>query len=169
MRAALLALLLTTTVGCASKGDAKPAAGSSSTEPSPATGERPRTASEQVQDKLTEAESALGEAKTKALIKLEAAEAELAKTQKGTATELQSAFDASDRRFIALKDQVANATKEGVRTASAEVAKREAVVMASIAKLRDATVQTWDATKTEVEADLSALDRSIEALEASLK
>ena len=170
MRAALVALIFTTSsFGCAST----PEPGEKTAPPSTASseGERPRTANEQVQDKLTEAESARGEAKTKALIEKEAADLELAKTRKVVHDKLQSDFDASARRFNGLKEKTGRTTgaqKQKATQAIADITKQEAAVMASIAKLRDATGPEWEVAKTEVDTRMVAFDKSIGALETRL-
>lgn len=170
MRAALLALLFTTTFGCASKAeqtDKAPSNASTTT-----TDERPRTANEQAQDKLTEAESARGEAKVIAENEKQAADAELAKTHKVTHDKLQSEFDASDRRFNALKEKAGKATgaqKQKATTTVAAIVKQEAAVMAGIAKLRDEANPNWDAAKAEVDTSMAALDKSIGELEIILQ
>ena len=102
----------------------------------------------------------------------EAADSDAAKTHKIAHDKLQSAFDASDRKFNALQEDAAKATgakKKKADAAAAEVTKREAAAMASIAKLRDATGAAWETTKTQVEADTVALDKAIVALEATLQ
>jgi hypothetical protein len=169
MRAALFALIFTTTsFGCASRSDpAEPAPASTAS----ANAERPRTENEQMQDKLTEAENARGEAKTKALIEKEAADLELAKTRKIIHDKVQSDFDASARRFNGLKEKSARATgaqKQKATQVIADITKQEAAVMASIAKLRDATGPEWDGVKTEVDANMVAYDKSIGVLETRL-
>ncbi len=169
MRAALFALIFTTTsFGCASRSEpgetAPPSTASAGTE-------RPRTENEQMQDKLTEAESARGEAKTKALIEKEAADLELANTRKVIHDKVQSDFDASARRFNGLKEKAGKATaakKQKTTQTIADIAKQEAAVMASIAKLRDATGPDWEGAKTEVDAGMVAYDKSIGALETRL-
>jgi hypothetical protein len=169
MRAALLALIFTTTFGCASKAEQtdKPPSTAPTTKDEP-----PRTADQQMQDKLTEAESARGEAKVIAQNEKESADAELAKTHKGIHDKLQSAFDAADRRFNAVKEKVGKATgaqKQKATTTMAAIVKHEASVMANIAKLRDLADPNWDAAKTEVETSMAALDKSIGELEITLQ
>jgi hypothetical protein len=126
MRTLLLALVLPL-IGCDTK---------------PAPKAEPAAASREAQDKATEAEQARGEAKTEAANVKEAADSEAAKGHAIAHAKVQSDFDAADRRFNALKEQAANATgakKQSADAAAAEVTKREAVAMASIAKLRVAT------------------------------
>lgn len=169
MRAALFALIFTTTsFGCASKSERGETAPPSN---APAEGERPRTANEQMQDKLTETENARGEAKTKAQIEKEAEDLELAKNRKVVHDKVQSDFDASARRFNGLKEKAGKATaaqKQKATLAIADITKQEAAVMASIAKLRDATGPAWEGAKTEVDAAMVAYDKSIGALETGL-
>jgi hypothetical protein len=169
MRSVLLALILTTTTfGCGSKAD-KAAPGAVPSAAAPESGESegaPRTEKQQAEDKATEALSARGEDKTEALIAKEAADAELAKAHQVTQDKLQADFDAVDRRFNALKGKT---TKAAAKKASADVAAKETIAMANIAKLRDATGASWDATKAEVEANIAALAKAVDAFEASLK
>ncbi|MBA2538036.1 MAG: hypothetical protein H0V17_00250 [Deltaproteobacteria bacterium] len=174
-RAALVALILTTTTfGCASKADQVETTPSSAGSPAKGDTEapRPRTENEQMQDKLTEAESARGEAKVLAQNEKEKADAELVKTHKVTQDKLQSDFDAADRRFNSLKEKAGKATgakKQKATTAIADITKQQAAVMASIAKLRDATLPSWDAAKLEVDTNLATFDKSITALETTLQ
>ena len=157
MRALLFALVLPI-LGC----DTKPVAKG---EPAPST----RVADD---DKATEAEQARGAAKTEAANVKEAADSDAAKAHKATHAQLQSDFDASDRKFNALREQAAKATgakKTSADAAVAEVTTREAVAMANIAKLRDATGAQWDAMKTQVDADAVALDKAIAALASALQ
>ena len=137
----------------------------------PAPRAEPVAASREAQDKATEAEQARGEAKTEAANVKEAADSDAAKTHAVAHAKIQSDFDAADRKFNALKEQVAKAPvakKQSADAAAAEVTKREAVAMASIAKLRDATGDQWDTVKTQVDADTAALDKAITALETAL-
>jgi hypothetical protein len=169
MRAQLTALIFVlTTIACGSKKDSTTGEAAKTTT---STGGSGATASREAQDKATEAEQARGNAKTEADNAKEAADAEAAKTHKLASDHLQSDFDASDRRFNALEEKAAKATgakKQKANAAVAEVTKREATVMASIAKLRDATGAQWDTTNTQVQADAAALDKSIDALEVTL-
>jgi hypothetical protein len=164
MRTLLLALtLLVPTYGCGSKTEPKADQAAAGT-PSPSNRE--------ADDKATEVEGARGEAKTVADNAKEAADKDAAKAHAIVHDELQARFDAADRRFNALKEKAAKATGAKKATADAqvsEVTKREATVMASIAKLRDTTGAQWDPTKTQVETDSAALDKSIDALEKSLR
>jgi hypothetical protein len=163
MRAQLLALTFAVTTmatfGCDSKKESK-------------ADEAAPSASREAQDKATEAEAARGQAKTEAASAQEAADADAAKAHKVVADQLQGDFDASDRRFHALEEKAAKATgakKKNADARSAEVTKREATAMASIAKLRDATGAGWDTMKTQVSADTAALNKAIDALEATLQ
>lgn len=166
MRALLLALLFT---ACSSSKPetfvGKP--DEAATKPS---GETPYVHKEQ--NEATEALQAQNEAKVLAANAQEATDADAAKSHKAVHDQLQRAFDLSDRRFNPLKEKVANATgakRRSADRATAEVTKRETAVMASIAKLRDATGAEWDATKIQVEADTVALNTAIDALETTLQ
>ena len=160
MRALLFALTISA-VGCGSKTEQK------------ASGDVSATSDHAAQDnKATEAEQARGAAKLEAANAKEAADSDAAKAHKIAHDKLQSDFDASDRKFNALKEKAANVTgakKKTADTAVAEVTKREATVMASIAKLRDATGATWDSMKTQVEADTALLGKAIDALETTVQ
>lgn len=163
MRARLFALTIaitaTTAIGCGSKKESN-------------ADKAADTTSREAQDKATEAEQARGQAKTEAANAQESADAAVAKAHKVTADQLQGDFDASDRRFNALKENAAKATgakKKSADAAVVEVTKREATQMANISKLRDASGAAWDTTKAQVSADAVALDKSIDALEATLR
>ncbi len=177
MRALLIALLLPiTTIACDTKPEVKPEVKAEVAKTGEAkTGEvktsEPAATIEE-QNKATDVEQAKGAAKTEVAIVKEAADKAVVPAHKIAHDKLQSDFDDADRKFIALKEQVATATgakKKNADAAVAEVTKREATVMAGIAKLRDATGAQWDATKTQVDADALALDKAIVALETSLK
>lgn len=168
MRALLLVLLLTVSTGCGSKTEGNTER--KADEAARTTGEP--AASREDQDKATEALQARGEAKVLADNAKEAADSDVAKANKLAHDRLQRDFDVSDRRFNPLKEKVAKATgakKTTADAAAAEVTKRETTVMASIAKLREATGAEWNTTRTQVEADLAALDTAIDALETALQ
>ncbi len=85
---------------------------------------------------------------------------------------LQKAIDASDRKASSLKEKLAKATgtvRKNADAAAAEVDKRRAAVNASLANLGSATGTAWATARTQVEADTAALDKSIDALETTLK
>lgn len=182
MRALLFALLFTVTTGCGSKTDASKveptterkadeAAKPSSGGPGKSGNGEP-VVSKAVQDKATEDLQARGEAKVLAENAKEAADAEVEKTHKVVLDKLQQDFDVSDRRINPLKEKIAKATgakRVNADTAATEVKKREKTVMASIAKLRDATGAEWGTTKTQVETGTAALNVAIDALEAALQ
>ncbi len=194
MRALLLALILTVpTIGCGSKTEEKPneavKTGSESTamnvrEGSSAAGagssDAPTNAAplpgyeggHAAQDKATEVEQARAVANVEAATAKEAVDADAAVAHKIVHDKLQSEFDASDRTFIALKVKAADATgatKKKADAAIADITKREATVMAGIAKLRDATGAQWDKTKTQLDANIAAFNKAIAALEITLR
>lgn len=122
-------------------------------------------------DKATEVEQAKGVAVVEAATAKEATDAETAKAHQLAHDKLQSDFDASIRKFNTLKEKAAQTTgakKQATATAEAEVTKREAATMASIARLRDATGAQWNAARTQVEDAQAALDSSITAYQTSL-
>ena len=165
MRTYLLALFLTTTMGCSTdKG--------TDTKTAPASAKPPMTAHEEADNKATEDEQARRAALAdKADVKA-ADDAELAKTRKVTHDQLQARFDAADRRFNELQATAGKVTGTKKRNAAAvvgEIKTREATVMASIAKLRGATGAAWDATKQQVDIDAAALDQAIDTLATTLQ
>ncbi len=172
MRALLLALLITITTGCSSKTEqsteqftGKP----SEARPSGGVGPAVSVAD---QNKATEELQARNENKVLEANAKEAADSDAAKTHKVVNDKLQASFDVADRRFNSFKAKVVKVTepkKASVDAAVADVTKREATVMASIAKLRDASGAAWDAAKTQVEADTVALNTAIDALETALR
>ena len=83
-------------------------------------------------------------------------------------TKLQSSFDASDRRLSPLAEKAGKLTGTNKQDANAAVAlanTNKATVIASIAKMRDATLTQWDAAKAQVVSDSDAFGKSIDALE----
>lgn len=167
MRALLFALLLTvSTFACHSK--TEPNANQTST----TGGDTGSAATRAAEDKATEAEQARGTAKTEAATTQEAADSDAAKAHKTADDQLQRDFDASDRAFNALKEKAAKVTgakKQSVDADVAEITKREADVMAGIAKLRDTSGAPWDATKAQVDADAAALTKAVDALDTTLR
>lgn len=196
MRALLLALLFPiTTLGCGRKTDpnvepAKPSteaaamnvregssAGSSDAGPPDklvvATPPPPGyTGGSAAQDKATEDEQAKNVVKAEENTADVAAAKEAVKTHKIVQDQVQSAFDASDRRFTELKEKADKATgskKQKAAAAVADLTKREAVVMAAIAKLRDGTGTQWDKTKTQLDTDSAAFTKALDALDVMLR
>ena len=167
MRALLFALLLTvSTFACRSK--AEPNADQTAK----TGGDNGPAANREAQDKATEAEQARGTAKTEAASAQETADSDAARAHKTADDQLQRDFDASDRAFNALKEKAAKLTGAKKQSADADVAeitKREADVMAGIAKLRDTSGAQWDTTKAQVDADAAALTKAVDALDTTLR
>ena len=186
MRALIFALITTTTAFGCSKSDKT--AKTDQTDPSVAKTEEVvkqdiakatdkvtdvavRTGHE-ADDKATAAVEAVNGAKVDIKATTATAEADLKLAHDAARDKLQQAFDATDRRYVALQADVAKAsgaTKARADAAAAEVKTREAAVMAGIAKLRTTTGADWDATKTQLDADAASLAKSIDNLAAALK
>jgi len=97
------------------------------------------------------------------------ADADVVTAHKATQTQLQANFDATDRRLTALKVEGARLTGTAQKNATIAMAvaqTHEASVLASIAKLREATLTGWEAAKAQVEADSLAFSTSVDALDA---
>lgn len=162
MRSLLLGLILSTTIlGCGSEKATSSEAGSAA----------PTAASDRhaADDQATEALQAHRAAEAKVVDAKATAEADLVTAHKATHTQLQANFDAADRRLTALKEEGARLTgaaKENATIAIAVAQAHEASVLASIAKLREATLAGWDAAKAQVEADSLAFTTSVAALDA---
>lgn len=167
MRPFLLALILTTTTfGCGTNKAKDP---DTNTELASA---KPQTAHQKADDKATEDEQARRAVESDKADAKAAEEAETAKARKVTSDQLQANFDAADRRFNELNEKAAKATgtkKKKATAAAAEVKTRETTLMASIAKLRDATGAEWDPTKKQVDSDAIALDKAIDAFATTLQ
>lgn len=162
MRSLLLGLILSTTMlGCSS--DKAKASEAGSAGPT-ASGERHAAddqATEALQARRAE-EATVAEAKA-------TADADVVAAHKATHSQLQANFDAADRRLTALKEEGARLTgtaKNNATIAMAVAQTHEASVLASIAKLREATLAGWDAAKAQVEADSLAFTNSVAALDA---
>ncbi len=85
---------------------------------------------------------------------------------------LQKSIESSDRKATSLKEKVAKATgtiRKNADAAAAEVDKRRAAVSASLSNLSSAAGTAWNTAKLQVEADIAALDKSIDGLETTLK
>lgn len=167
MRSTLIALILSTmAAGCGSEttkpaGTAKPAA---TAEPAPGTAHT-------ADDKATDDLQAHRAEQASAADRQAAADAEAVKAHAEVQQQLQARFDAADRRFNESKEKVATLKGANKKTATAAVATvktNEATTMASIAKLRDASLAQWDGAKARVDADSDALDSSIDALDKTI-
>lgn len=166
MRLLFLVLILsTTTFGCGSKKG-------KATSEQPSSGTAAPTSTEHAaDDKATDDLQAKRAEDDKAVDAKAAADAEAVKAHAATQTQVQTSFDASDRRFNALKERfgkVSAAKKAKANAAAAEVTSNEKTAMASIAKLRDAPLPQWDADKAKVDTDLDAFSKSIDALEKTM-
>jgi hypothetical protein len=168
MRSLFFVLILsTTTVGCSSKTatEAEP-----TSDHTPTAAEKPAT-NHAVDDKATEDLQAKQAEEAKVVDAKAATDVESVKAHAATQTLLQARFDASDRRFNALKAKIPTLSaekKSNANAAVAEIKANEAAVMAGIAKLRFATLPQWDAAKATVDADSNALDKSIDALDKAM-
>ena len=147
MRSFLLLLILsTTTFGCDTK----------SSEPSTAGGTGGGTESASTKPEIVEHQRA----DDKATEDLQARRTEEAK--------LQSTFEAADRRLGPLGEKAAKLTGANMHdanTAIAVVNTSKTTVIASIAKMRDATLPQLDAAKAQVVSDTDAFGKSIDELE----
>jgi hypothetical protein len=136
--------------------------------PTPATAQdRPRA-----DDKATEDLQARRSEEAKATEAKAAVDGEAIKVHAATHEQLQGNFDAADRRFNRLKERAEGLTGARKTQADAAVATNNthvATAMASIAKLRVATLAQWDAAKALVEADTAALNKSLDTLETAVK
>jgi hypothetical protein len=171
MRSLLLLLVLsTTTFGCGSN-KAKDTSDHPSGGTPTASDEPSATGDHAADDKATDDLEAKRAAEAKAVDTKAAADAETVKAHAATQTQVQASFDASDRRFNELKEKIAklsSAKKTKAKSAAAEVKTNETTVMASIAKLRDATIPQWDGAKAKVDTDMDAFNESIDALEKTM-
>lgn len=164
MRALLFGLILTTTTFGCTKTESTAGEAARTTEAA--------SAHRAADDKATEAEQALGTAKSGAATSHEVVDADAAKARKETHDKLQQNFDASDRKFNSLTEKAADATgdkKQQADLAAADIKTREATIMAGIARLRDTTGAEWETTRAKVEADTVALNKAIDGLEATLR
>ena len=171
MRSLLLVLVLSTTVGCGSNNKDTEA---TTTERAPvAEGDRTTNAAHRkADDKATEDLQAQRAEEAKATEAKAAADADAVKANAVTHEQLQAKFDAADRRFNRLEEKVLKLTGTKRKKANAAVAvvkTHEATVMASIAKLREASLPQWDAAKAKVQSDSAALDKAIDELETTLQ
>ncbi len=175
MRALLLSsLLAAASFGCGSKTEPTPAASANppAGEPAKAGGGGSTADHRAADDKATEVEQAKGAAQANATTAKAVLDDDATKVHKETRDRLQASFDASDRRFNALKEKAAKATganQAGVDQAILEISAREGTVMAGIGELRDASGPTWESTRAKVDADAKALNEKIDALETSLR
>lgn len=163
MRSLLFILMLsTTTFGCDNKEGTK-------WESKPGLASNAHRAAD---DKATEDLQARRAEEAKATEAKAAADADAVAAHKVTHDQLQARFDASDRRLNAMTEEVARTTgtkKKNATAAAAAAATVRPTVMASIARLRDATLAQWDAAKAQVEADAVTFDKAIDTLEATLR
>lgn len=115
-----------------------------------------------------EAEEAKARDEAKKKAETEAA----AKTRVEARGKVQKEIDAADRKLAYLKEKLAKATgpkKKNAEAAVAEVTKRRDAAVASAAKLETDTNTPVETERTAAEADVSALNKAIDNLEASLK
>ena len=171
MRSLLLVLLLSTTIGCGSnkKEQETTTERASTAEPADRT---TNAEHRRADDKATDDLQARRAEEAKATEAKAAADANAVKANAATHDRLQAKFDASDRRFNQLEERVLKLTGAKRKKANAAVAvvkTHEATVMASIAKLREASLPQWDAAKVKVESDSVALDKAIDELETTLQ
>lgn len=171
MRALLFVLIVsTTTLGCGSKNanDTSDHAASGQAE----TSDRSRGSGEHAaDDKATDDLQAKRDEEAKAADTKAAADGDAVKAHAATQTQVQTSFDASDRRFNELEANTAKLSpekKKKANAAAAEVKTNETTVMASIAALRDAPLPKWDAARAKVDSDLDAFNKSIDALEKTM-
>lgn len=163
-----------TTLGCGSAKEASdhPASGAPTATDQTGTSDRPKAAGEHAaDDKATDDLAAKRGEEAKTADAKAAADTEAVKAHAATQTQLQTSFDASDRRFNELKEKIAKlsaAKKTKANAAAVAVKTNETAVMASIVKLRDATLPQWDAAKAKVDTDFDAFSKSIDALEKTL-
>ncbi len=177
MRSLLYVLILSmTTFGCDAKKspDSTATAERASNSKSPTSDDQPETNAEHhaADDKATEDLQAHRAEKAKAADVKADADADAVKAHAATQDQLQASFDRADRRFNPLKDDVGklNGAKQRRANAAVTVVKtNEVAMMASIAKLRDASLADWDAAKARVDSDSQALDESIDALEKTMR
>lgn len=129
-------------------------------------------ARKEADDKAAEAAKAKKEADEKtAVAQKEAADKAIAANAE-VRMALQKDIDAADRKLTYLKEKAAKATgamKKNADAAAAEVDKRREAVKTNMASLEAATGDAWTTAKGQVEADIAALNKSVETLETSLK
>jgi hypothetical protein len=167
MRSTLIALILSTmTLGCGSEA-AKPVETAK-----PATAAEPTGAGgHAADDKATDDLQAHRADQANAADRQATTDADAVKAHAAVQQQLQARFDAADRRFNESKEKAGKlkgANRKSVGAAVATVKTNEATTMASIAKLRDASLAQWDSAKARVDADSDALDSSIDALEKTI-
>lgn len=167
MRSILIALILSTmTFGCGSEA-AKPAETAK-----PAAADEPTAAGgHAADDKATDDLQAHRAEQANAADRQAAADAEAVKAHAAIQQQLQARFDAADRRFNESREKVGTlkgANRKSAVAAVATVKTNEATTMASIAKLRDASLAQWDTAKARVDSDSEALDHSIDTLEQTI-
>jgi colicin import membrane protein len=101
------------------------------------------------------------------------AEAEAAtKARTDARGKVQKEIDAADRKLAYLKEKLAKATgpkKKNAEAAAAEVTKRRDAAVASAAKLETDTTTPVETERSTAEADVAALNKAIDNLEATLK
>jgi hypothetical protein len=171
MRSLFVILTLSTiTFGCGSK-EGKENSDHPSSRMAAASDRPEATGEHAADDKATDDLQAKRAEEAKAADAKAAADAQAVKAHATTQAQLQASFDASDRRFNQLTEQIAKlsaAKKKKASAGVAEVKTNETTVMASIAALRDATLTQWDAAKAKADTDFDAFSKSIDALERAM-
>jgi hypothetical protein len=167
MRSLLLVLILSTTAfGCKKAQESEPTEGANA---KPNASESEHRAAD---DKATEDLQARRAEEAKTTEAKAAVDGEAIKVHAATHDQLQANFDAADRRFNRLKERAEGLTGERKKQADAAVATNNtnvATAMASIAKLRVASLAQWDPAKAQVETDTAALNKSLDTLETAVK
>ena len=170
--ALFLAVVGTSTVACKGKDEKAQKEADKARKTADDKGAEADKAGKVAEDKAAEAAKANKEADDKAAVaKKEAAET-LAKAHSDARAALQKDVDAADRKTLALKEKVAKATgamKKNADAATTELDTRREAVKTGMVKLETAVGVDWDTAKTQVAADTAALNKAIDALEATLK
>jgi hypothetical protein len=123
-------------------------------------------------DKAIEATKAQKEANDKAVTAKQEADAADAKAVADARDKGHKNFDAADRKLASFKDKIATAMgtqRKNAEAAAAEANTREVAAKTSLAKLDGAAPTDLIAAKTQADADIAALDASIDAVESTLK
>jgi hypothetical protein len=157
MRTALLAIMLTF-AACGNKQDKA--------------NEEATKAQTKADDKAIEAAKAQKEADDKAVTAKQTADAADAKALADARDRVHKDFDAADRKLASFKEKVVKATgtqRKNADAAAAEADTREAAARTSLAKLDAVAATDLTAAKTQADADIAALDKSIDSVESTLK
>lgn len=137
-----------------------------------ACGNKEEEAKKAADQKADEAAKAAKEADDKAAAAKRDADAQAVKAHAEAKASLQKDIDAADRKATYLRNKSAKLTgaaKKNTDAAVAELDAREAATKADLAKLDTATGTAWDSAKLAVDSDITALNKSVDTLETTLK